>query len=96
MAEVLNEFVISHRHRTEFGNIIFRRYVQNVPWVLNPNLTADRERYEQTKPIFELYSRQYDLDPLLLTALGYQESRLDQSVRSPVGAVGVMQLTPST
>jgi membrane-bound lytic murein transglycosylase MltF len=32
----------------------------------------------------------------MLAALGYQESRLDQSVRSPVGAIGVMQLMPTT
>ena len=32
----------------------------------------------------------------MVTALGYQESRLDQSKRSPRGAVGVMQLLPST
>ena len=31
-----------------------------------------------------------------LAALGYQESRLDQNVLSPAGAVGVMQLLPQT
>jgi len=96
LAEVVNEFVASRRHRTEFGNIIFRRYLQNVTWALNPAATADRERYERTKPLFNQYGSQYDLDPLMLAALGYQESRLDQSIRSPVGAVGVMQLMPAT
>jgi membrane-bound lytic murein transglycosylase MltF len=33
---------------------------------------------------------------LLLAAQGYQESELDQSVRSDAGAVGVMQIKPST
>jgi len=32
----------------------------------------------------------------LLIAQGYQESRLDHSARSQAGAVGVMQLLPST
>lgn len=32
----------------------------------------------------------------MLTALGYQESRLDQNTISPAGAVGVMQLLPRT
>ena len=36
------------------------------------------------------------MDPTLLAAQGFQESRLDQSVRSHVGAIGVMQLLPST
>ncbi len=32
----------------------------------------------------------------MLLALAYQESRLDQSVRSNAGAVGIMQVLPST
>ena len=96
LKEVLNEFVAPRRHRTEFGNIIFRRYLQNINWLENPTATVDRERYEKTKPLFERFGSQYDLNPLLITALGYQESRLDQSTRSPVGAIGVMQLMPAT
>jgi membrane-bound lytic murein transglycosylase MltF len=38
----------------------------------------------------------YDFDWLGVAALAYQESRIDQSKRSHAGAVGVMQLLPST
>jgi membrane-bound lytic murein transglycosylase MltF len=38
----------------------------------------------------------YDFDPLLIAAQGYQESGLDQSKRSPVGAIGIMQVMPAT
>jgi membrane-bound lytic murein transglycosylase MltF len=31
-----------------------------------------------------------------IAALAYQESRLDQNARSPKGAVGIMQILPST
>ena len=96
LKEVLNPFLRSRRHRTEFGNILFRRYLQSVRWVRNANATVDRERFERAKPLFEQYGRKYDLDPLLIAALGYQESRLDQRIRSPAGAIGVMQLLPAT
>jgi membrane-bound lytic murein transglycosylase MltF len=46
--------------------------------------------------LFRRYGEQYDIDWLLMVAQGYQESRLDQSLRSRVGAMGVMQLMPST
>jgi membrane-bound lytic murein transglycosylase MltF len=39
-------------------------------------------------------ARQYGFDWLLLAAMAYQESRLDQSLRSHTGAVGVMQTKP--
>jgi membrane-bound lytic murein transglycosylase MltF len=46
--------------------------------------------------LFQKYGDQYHIDWLLMAAQGYQESQLDQSRRSQVGAVGVMQLTPET
>jgi membrane-bound lytic murein transglycosylase MltF len=45
---------------------------------------------------FKRYAGQYDLDWLMVAAQAYQESRLDQSLRSHVGAVGVMQILPTT
>ncbi|HJS72805.1 MAG TPA: transglycosylase SLT domain-containing protein, partial [Vicinamibacteria bacterium] len=42
------------------------------------------------------YSDQYKFDWLLMAAQGYQESTLDQSKRSHVGAIGVMQVMPTT
>ena len=96
LENVLNEFLQNHRPRTEFGNIILRRYLQNDAWLLQTTSTTDRERFAQTIPLFEKYGELYQIDPLLLAALGYQESRLDQNVISPAGAIGVMQLLPQT
>ena len=42
------------------------------------------------------HSRNYDLDPALLAAVIYQESRFRADARSRAGAVGLMQLLPST
>ncbi len=96
LEEVLNAFLTPRRHRTTFGNIVFRRYLQNCNWVRGSTVSADRTRFEQTRPLFDRHGGAYNLDPLLLTALAYQESRLDQRTRSPAGAIGVMQLLPST
>jgi membrane-bound lytic murein transglycosylase MltF len=62
----------------------------------NPNDTKSRKKFEQVHALFEKYGEKYRFDPLMLTAQGFQESRLDQSARSPVGAVGVMQVMPAT
>ena len=52
--------------------------------------------YEAIVELFRKYGAQYNLDYLLMAAQGYQESTLDHSVRSPVGAIGVMQVMPPT
>jgi soluble lytic murein transglycosylase len=46
--------------------------------------------------IVRAHARNYDLDPTLLAAVIYAESRFDPNVESPAGAVGLMQLLPGT
>jgi peptidoglycan lytic transglycosylase len=50
-------------------------------------------RYEQ---IVRGHARNYRLEPALLAAVIYQESKFRPSVRSRSGAVGLMQLQPAT
>ena len=57
---------------------------------------ADWKRFQATIALFRKYAPRYGFDPLIVAALGYQESGLDQSARSAVGAIGVMQLMPDT
>ena len=45
---------------------------------------------------FRKYGDKYELDYLLVMAQAYQESQLNQEARSPVGAIGVMQVMPAT
>ncbi|MBN1521593.1 MAG: lytic transglycosylase domain-containing protein [Candidatus Aureabacteria bacterium] len=51
---------------------------------------------EEYRGIVKKYSSQYDLDPLLVSAVIYVESHYDPSVVSNKGAVGLMQVLPST
>ena len=56
----------------------------------------ERQKLAAIVDLFKKYGKQYDVDYLLMAAQGYQESTLDHSVRSPVGAIGVMQVMPPT
>jgi soluble lytic murein transglycosylase len=42
------------------------------------------------------HARNYDLEPALLAAVIYQESKFDADAKSDAGAVGLMQLQPET
>jgi membrane-bound lytic murein transglycosylase MltF len=96
LAETINEFVRKHKKGTLIGNMTLNRYLKDVDYVVNPTAGEDGRRLRDTEPVFRKYAEQYDFDPLLVTAQAYQESRLDQSVVSSVGALGVMQIRPST
>jgi membrane-bound lytic murein transglycosylase MltF len=96
LAEVVNAFVAKHKQGTLLGNVVLNRYLKNAGWARNALADEDRGRFASMVGIFKKYGEQYDFDYLMLTALAYQESRLDQSLRSKAGAVGVMQLLPST
>ncbi len=50
-------------------------------------------RYEQ---IVRGHARNYDLDPALLAAVIYQESKFRADAKSSSGAIGLMQLRPDT
>ena len=43
-----------------------------------------------------VHAREHGLDPALLAAVIYQESKFDAGARSRSGAIGLMQLTPET
>ena len=61
-----------------------------------PTADADWLRFEQSLQHFKTYGERYSFDYLMMAAQGYQESRLNQAAKSPVGAVGIMQLMPAT
>ena len=96
LAEVVNAFARKHGQGTLFGNVVIKRYLDENPWIRNDAVGAHQRRFEDLLPLFEKYAERYGFDPMLLTAMAYQESQLDQSKRSRAGAIGVMQIKPST
>ena len=57
----------------------------------------ERIRYPlQYSEYIRVHAKEHDLDPALMAAVIYQESKFRTSVESSSGAIGLMQLTPST
>jgi membrane-bound lytic murein transglycosylase MltF len=73
-----------------------RQYMKTIKALHNASAREDQKRFESMITLFEEYGRKYSFDPLMLAAQGYQESTLDQNKKSPVGAIGVMQVMPAT
>jgi membrane-bound lytic murein transglycosylase MltF len=92
----LDAFMKSHRRGSTVGNVVLQKYLKDARWAKEATSPAELKKFDQLATLFRKYGDQYDIDPLLLAAQGYQESGLDHSVRSPVGAIGVMQVMPAT
>jgi membrane-bound lytic murein transglycosylase MltF len=90
------EFLTAHKVGSEFANVLLNRYTKSNRWIKNANATSERRKYDAVVELFDQYGDRYDFDHLMLIAQGYQESTLDQSTRSRAGAVGVMQVLPTT
>ena len=92
----LNQFVAGHKKGSLLGNILFKRYYGGTKWIGNPVAATETARLREHIELFRKYAERYDFDWLALAAQAYQESGLDHSKVSGAGAVGVMQLLPST
>lgn len=91
-----NRFIAGHRVGTNFGNQMLARYFGEQRNMRAHLLASEKVRYGSMVDLFKRYGEQYQLNWMLLLAQGFQESGLNQSARSSRGAVGVMQVLPST
>lgn len=96
LAAVINDFARGHRVGTLIGNVLVNRYMENLQWIRNSTSESGRERLRPLLEMFQVAGKENNLDPLMLAAQAYQESELDQNRESPVGAIGIMQVKPST
>ncbi len=96
LAEVVNRFVSRNKKGSYLFNVLWKRYWGDAEWIRNATSETEMERFRAVIDLFQRYAGEYGFPYLLMMAQGYQESGLDQSVQSRAGAVGIMQLLPST
>jgi membrane-bound lytic murein transglycosylase MltF len=93
---LVNRFVDRSARGTTFGNVVLKRYFGKAEYLKRSTSAEDQRKFRTLIKFFRQYGGEYDFPYLLLAAQGYQESQLDQNRRSSAGAVGIMQIKPST
>ncbi len=89
----LNTCLKKYSQGTLLGNVYFNRYFKGIDWITKVRLTKE---HRELAKIYKKYADIYGFDWVLLMSQGYQESGLDNSRKSSAGAVGIMQIKPST
>ncbi len=93
---VVDNFITTSVSGKVLGNVIYGKYIDNTNW-LNKALDPDKiAQLEKLTALFSRYGEQYDFDHLLIAAVAYKESSFNNNVVSNRGAVGMMQVLPST
>jgi membrane-bound lytic murein transglycosylase MltF len=96
LKKAVNEYVGTVKQGTLMGNMLFKQYLQDTKWARRALNEEGMQRLRRTIEFFKKYADRYDFDWLMIAAQAYQESGIDHSKRSPTGAIGVMQVLPST
>lgn len=96
LKKMINAFSNQHQKGSLMWNLLFNRYLGPCSWVDNPAEKNAFDRFEASVSLFRKYGQKYNVDWVMVAALAYQESRINQERTSPSGAVGVMQILPST
>ncbi|USP04827.1 lytic transglycosylase F [Vibrio sp. LQ2] len=93
---MVNQYLKTVKSGTLLGNVIYSKYIDDTRWLtkaLNPQKLA---KLGQLRKMFTHYSEMYEFEYLMMAAQGFQESGFDQRKVSHKGAVGIMQVLPST
>ncbi len=81
---------------TLVGNDTFNRYLSSAARVRCSHTNKALQEMQDLISVFQKYGEKFDFEWLMLAAQGFQESGLRQDRRSPAGAIGIMQIKPST
>jgi membrane-bound lytic murein transglycosylase MltF len=92
----LNAMLARYPEGSAQRNMLLQKYLKSTKWAKAAGSEEEMAKFEATAAFFRKYGDRYEFDYLLMMAQGYQESQLNQAVKSSVGAIGVMQLMPTT
>jgi len=92
----LNAFLARFPEGSSRRNQLLQKYLKSTKYAKEATSKDEIAKFERTIEFFRQYGDRYDMDFLLMMAQGYQESQLNQEAKSPVGAIGVMQVMPPT
>ena len=91
--------VLQSTAKSQFGTLLRSKGITSVDAQLytNPNVNiTKRPSKEQIMSMIDVASEKYGVDSKLVKALVQQESGFNPNAKSKVGAMGLMQLMPST
>src|SRR5262245_36816581 len=92
----LTDFYTNTAQKQGLVGYLKAQAAKRVKQIGNNTADDDVKRFAELLALFRKYGAQYNFDPLMLAAQGYQESALNQDAKSHVGAIGVMQVLPAT
>jgi membrane-bound lytic murein transglycosylase MltF len=92
----VNKFIPTIRKGSMIGNMIYDKWLKNKGRLRNAQSVEALSDLNNFRTLFKKYGVTYSLDWLLLSAQAFQESQLKQETVSHAGAVGLMQVLPST
>lgn len=95
-AEMLAGFMRRYGKGTLVGNDTYSRYLADADRVRCAATVLNSDTLAELETAFRSSADAFDFDWLMLAAQAFQESRFQHGRRSPAGAVGVMQIKPST
>lgn len=93
---VVNGFIAQAKQGTLLGNILSQRYFASAGWIEEIRSGDTLRRRDEIIEHLRNYAGEYGFDWRLIFAQAYQESKLNQNEVSAAGAVGIMQILPTT
>nr|WP_112403409.1 lytic transglycosylase F [Vibrio diazotrophicus] len=96
LKKIVNGYLRTAKSGTLLGNVIFSKYIDDTRWLTKALNPEKLKRLDELAKIFTEYSNKYEFEYLMMAAQGFQESGFDQRKVSHKGAIGIMQVMPST